>query len=113
MDKYTHKNSSSFDWSYGNSDDNNSEIYGTTYYIIDTNIVADMQLKDKDNLWYKLGPIPNTDNTVYKWQNVISRKTADIHISKFTPFVILYNAFDLKRQLYEDSKKKIVVSSNE
>lgn len=106
MDKYTHENSRSFDWSYVKSNDNHSEIYGTTYYIIDTNIVADMQLKDKDNLWYKLGPIPNTCDTVYKWQNVISRKTADIHISKFTPLVMLYNAFDLKRQLYEDSKMK-------
>lgn len=83
MDKYTHPNSQLFDWSFVKSNDNNSKIYGTIYYIIDNKIVTDMQLKD--NQWYKLGPIPNTDDTVYKWQNVMSRKTSDISISKLSP----------------------------
>ena len=87
MDKYTHANSHLFDWSFVKSDDNNSEIYGIFYYITDNDIVSDMQLNDNNNLWYKFGPIPNTDDTVYKWQNVISRKTSDIDISKFTPFI--------------------------
>jgi len=89
MDKYTHPNSHLFDWSFVKSNDNNSKIYGIFYCIHDVKIVTDMQLDHNTNLWYKLGPIPNTDDTVYKLQNVISRKTTDIHISKFTPFHFL------------------------
>lgn len=85
MEKYTHANSLLFDWSFVKSNDNNSEIYGVWYYINDCGIVADMQLNADHNIWYKFGTIPNTDDTVYKWQNVVTRKTADIYIDKMSP----------------------------
>jgi len=86
MDKYTHANSRLFDWSFYENNDNNSKIYGVWYFIHDIDTVIDMQLKADDNIWYKFGPIPNTDDTIYKWQNVVSHKTSDIHIDKMSLF---------------------------
>ncbi len=105
MDKYIHANSHLFDWSFVKSNDNNSKIYGVWYYINDFDIITDMQLKHDDNLWYKFGPIPNTDNTVYKWQNIVTRRTSDILIDKMTS---LNDMVDVKKMYAKIEEKKTV-----